>query len=62
MMVSARKGDTVKKLTKKNLKLSRETLHALEVGELDQVHGGSRLMTNCATCDLGTGGHFTCLC
>jgi len=52
----------VKKLTKKNLKLSRETLLALEVGELDQVHGGSRLMTNCATCDIGTGGRATCLC
>ena len=52
----------MKKLTKKNLKLSRETLLALEVGELDQVHGGSRLMTNCATCDIGTGGHATCLC
>ena len=52
----------MKKLVKKNLKLSRETLLALEVGNLEQVHGGSIALTNCIKCDLGTGGRNTCLC
>jgi hypothetical protein len=58
----ARKGDPVKKLVKKNLKLSRETLLALEVGHLEQVHGGTIAMSNCLACGGGTGGHNTCLC
>jgi hypothetical protein len=52
----------VKKLAKKSLKLSRETLLALEVGHLEQVQGGSIALTNCLRCDGGTGGRNTCLC
>jgi len=62
MLVFARKGDPVKKLVKKNLKLSRETLLALEVGHLEQVHGGSIALSNCIVCGGGTGGRNTCLC
>jgi hypothetical protein len=52
----------VKKLVKKNLKLSRETLLALEVGHLEEVHGGSIALSNCLACGGGTGGRNTCLC
>ncbi len=52
----------MKKLVKKNLKLSRETLLALEVGHLEEVHGGSIALSNCLACDGGTGGRHTCLC
>ena len=52
----------MKKLTKKNLKLSRETLLALEAGHLELVQGGSIVLTNCVVCNAATGGRNTCLC
>lgn len=54
----------MKKLGKSNLKLKlhRETLQALEIGKLDQVHGGTLAVTNCAICNTDNTARNTCLC